>query len=238
MLDMTLGTAGLAGIPQEGPGWDKAAVRLLAVALDLGFGAFDTAPAYGVAEALLGKVLAGRGAEVTSKVLAGGGDVARQTLRSVHNTLRRVGTGHRLAVLLHEPCPDLDDTRRVLDTLSRLAEQDWIAAVGVCNVPAAMLRRLLGTVRVDVIQNELSYLCRDSASTFRIAERAGVRGTCYGALGYGALTGAPPRRPAPARLATGGAWHAYVSWRYLSAGARAWHAAPIARARKAAVEAP
>ncbi len=86
---LILGTAGLGGIAY-GNKWvsAEAAADIIRHAYDSGITSFDTAPAYGDAETILGNTLLGKPATIFTKTT---GDVA-QALRSV----RRLGNPHFL----------------------------------------------------------------------------------------------------------------------------------------------
>lgn len=235
-LNLAFGTAKLSTLAPEDLGWWRAAGRQIELALDLGFTEFDTAAAYGDAEQVLGRALANRPEgpvlQVTSKIVVPGTyPIGPDVVRRVGRTLRLLGTAHRLTVLLHEPCSDPEDTLRVLEALGALVDRGWLAAIGISNVTAGELHRLVRSVRVDVVQNELSYVCRQSVPVFGLARRTGVRGTGYGALAYGLLAGGGTT------LASTDGWAGYVHGRYLSAPARSGHGPRLTRIRAAAAAA-
>ncbi|WGZ95451.1 MAG: aldo/keto reductase [Candidatus Thiothrix putei] len=136
---------------------DREVRELLALAFDLGINLLDTAPAYGLSEARIGKLLPNSRHEwvIETKVgeqFADGVsrfDFSEQgTRRSVENSLRLLKTDYLDMVLIHS---DGDDVRilqqeAVLDTLLQMQQHGWIRAVGISSktVEGALLAYALG----------------------------------------------------------------------------------------------
>jgi len=161
---------------------DRQVVELLALALDLGINLVDTAPAYGTSEARLGKLLPGpRDAWViVSKVGESFHDgrssfdfSAAATRRSVEQSLRRLGTDHLDAVLIHSNGEDLRilDQEPVLESLQRLKERGLIRAHGISS------KTLEGGLRAvqlcDLVMLTLNPAHREELPVVRAAAAAG-----------------------------------------------------------------
>jgi aryl-alcohol dehydrogenase-like predicted oxidoreductase len=121
---------------------DRSAAALLAQARDLGINLIDTAPAYGNSEERLGKLLAGQRGDwlICSKVgeefEAGRSRFdfsPEHTRRSVHRSLRRLGTDVIDIVLVHSAGDDLRIIQELgtLQALEQLQQEGLIRAFGM-----------------------------------------------------------------------------------------------------------
>lgn len=120
---------------------DKTALELLALARDLGINLLDTAPAYGISEERLGKLLKGQRQHwvIVSKVgeefTAGRSAFdfsARHTRFSVERSLKRLHTDHIEAVLVHSDGNDMHVLQQeaVYDELAKLKQEGKIGLFG------------------------------------------------------------------------------------------------------------
>lgn len=127
---------------------DQAVRELLALAFDLGINLLDTAPAYGLSEERLGRLLPHSRHDwvIATKVgesFAGGQShfdfSAAGTRRSVENSLRLLRTDYLDAVLIHSDGDDVRILREeaVLDTLLQLRQAGCVRAVGISAKTAA-----------------------------------------------------------------------------------------------------
>jgi len=121
---------------------DKAVRDLLALAFDLGINLLDTAPAYGLSEARVGKLLPNSRHDWVIETKVGESFIdgessfdfsAAGTRKSVENSLRLLKTDYLDMVLIHS---DGDDERilreeAVLDTLLEMRQAGWVRAVGI-----------------------------------------------------------------------------------------------------------
>lgn len=132
--------SGLKHKPFELPD-DRTIEELLEIALEAGINVLDTAPAYGIAEERIGRLLGARRRHFliftkTGEVFAEGGSTwefsAGHTRRSVEESLRRLRTDVLDGVLVHCPRDDLSALRNtpVLETLHGLKEKGLIRQVG------------------------------------------------------------------------------------------------------------
>lgn len=121
---------------------DKEVRELLALAFDLGINLLDTAPAYGLAEERLGKLLPNSRHDwvIETKVGESFRDgesrfdfTAAGTRRSVENSLRLLKTDYLDMVLIHSDGDDVRILREeaVLDTLLQMQQQGWVRTVGI-----------------------------------------------------------------------------------------------------------
>lgn len=127
---------------------DKTVRTLLNCARDLGINLLDTAPAYGVSEERLGKLLTGArkdwvistkagedfGISFTSGENESRFDFSADALRkSVERSLRRLRTDYLDIVLIHSDGNDgqIIHEHQVLHTLAELKREGWIRAFGM-----------------------------------------------------------------------------------------------------------
>lgn len=136
---------------------DREVRELLALAFDLGINLLDTAPAYGLSEARIGKLLPNSRHEWVIETKIGERFVdgeshfdfsAAGTRQSVENSLRLLKTDYLDMVLIHSDGDDVRILREeaVLDTLLTMQQQGWIRSVGISSktVEGALLAYELG----------------------------------------------------------------------------------------------
>lgn len=183
--------------------------RIVARALDLGCGFFDTAEAYndGRSEESLGKALAGRRSEavICSKISPDHGE-PDAVARHCEASLRRLATDHIDLYLIHWPLnslalrhyssdqrlqkapPRLDQT---MDALGRLQAAGKVRYIGVSNYGSRQLEELRAT-GAPVACDELPYSLLARAiehSLLPLCERSGIGVIAYMPLMQGLLTG-------------------------------------------------
>ena len=155
---------------------------MLATAADLGINAIDTAPAYGVAEARLGKLLGSETGKFhiftkTGETLEGGvshydfsADVTRD---SVHRSLKRLGVACLAGVALHCPADDLDSliNSPALETLSRLKETGDLTSIGASTT--TLEGGLKAVALCDYVMVAYNAAYRDQESVITAAHDAG-----------------------------------------------------------------
>lgn len=181
-------------------------------ALDLGICFFDVSPYYGatLAETVLGKAL--RGVERSDYVLATkvgryGDDEfdfsADRVKRSVHESLKRLGTGHLDLVQCHDiEFGDLDRiVGETLPALRALQDAGTVRAVGITGYPLDALAHVASRVPVDTVMSYCQYTLQDRRLAGRRADFARTGSAVLNAapLAMGALTGRGPAswHPAP-----------------------------------------
>jgi aryl-alcohol dehydrogenase-like predicted oxidoreductase len=195
----------------------RAADRIVAVALDAGVNLFDTADIYaeGESEAMLAKALAGRRNDVLIATKAGNrsgagpNDVGHSRVHltaAIEASLRRLATGHVDLLQLHafDPLAPFEETVRTLDDLVRSGK---VRYVGVSNFSAWQVIKMqaaavaLGCERLVSVQAYYSVVGRDIEREIvpaTISEGLGLLTWCP--LAGGLLTGkyTRSRRPADA----------------------------------------
>lgn len=172
---------GFGGFPisavNRARGWDPyseqgraTAVQTIRRALDLGVNYIDTAPAYGdgQSESIIGEAIAGRrdGLFVATKVTLGLDREA--TVRSVHDSLRRLGCEQLDLVQFHGGVYDDEVTRRILeegplDALLELRKQGKIRCIGATTEEPFSLLPLMQTGLLDVVQLRYNLIYQSAA---------------------------------------------------------------------------
>lgn len=159
---------------------DRALEELLAVALENGVTTLDTAPAYGIAEERLGKLIKQRRQwQIISKAgeffdPASGKshyDFRPASLnKSLETTLRRLGTDHLDCWLLHSDgndCENLNDD--VINTLLKAKQAGKARCVGASTKTIAGGRQALE--QLDCIMMAASLEHKQEQALFRVAEQ-------------------------------------------------------------------
>lgn len=161
---------------------DRASDRLLGEVLDLGITYIDTAPAYGLSEERVGRVVGRLPSVVVSTKVGETFEAGRSTYdfsaaavrASVERSMKRLQRDVLDIVLIHAPAEDVDVLSRteVVDTLLELRSRGRIAAIGLSgkSVPAA--ERALEWA--DVLMIEYHPRDRSHEALMRRAAEAGV----------------------------------------------------------------
>jgi len=190
-------------------------IRTVRAALDLGVNFIDVAPYYGAtaAETVLGKAL--RGVDRSSYVLAtkvgryGERDFdfsAQRVVRSVDESLARLGCGHIDLIQVHDiEFGDLEQVvEETIPALLRLRETGKVRFIGVTGYPLLPLAYVAGRVPVDTVLSYCRYtlLDRELLRWMLHFECRGIGVINASPLAMGLLSehGAPPWHPAPAQV--------------------------------------
>ncbi len=170
MTRVGVGTAPIGSTPRWhvywGPQDEKAAIRAIQRALDLGVNWIDTAPFYGWgrAEEIVGKAVQGRRDQVYIFTKCGtlpdgeGGDVennSAQTIkREVEDSLRRLKTDHLDVLQIHDPDPKtpIEDSWKAVQELVR---EGKVRYGGLSNHPVDLVKRAMEIG--SVVSNQLQY---------------------------------------------------------------------------------
>ena len=175
---------------------DQQALALLELAWDLGINLHDTAPAYGLSEERLGRLLrqCRRDWVIVTKV----GEAfqngqsqfdfsAAATRASIERSLRRLGVAALDAVLIHSSGDDLAilEQQEALPTLLDLQQAGLIRAVGMSTKTVAGGLRALACC--DLLMLTYNLLQREELPVIRAAHAAGKgvlikKGLCSGHL--------------------------------------------------------
>jgi aryl-alcohol dehydrogenase-like predicted oxidoreductase len=182
-----------AGIPHYLEPWDPSdtaardsVVRAVRRGLDLGLNYLDTAPGYGggVGEATYGEAIRGRRHEVVLATKTGARDPAG-IVRSVEESLRRLGTDHVDVLQFHGGWYPPDDVEKILrqgglETYQRLREQGKVRFLGfTAEGPSGGASELIATDAFDVMQcryNLLNQQTCDFINEAGIIREAKARG--------------------------------------------------------------
>lgn len=180
-----------------GRGWGGArseAERVAAVerAYELGIRFFDTAPAYGDSERILGTALKPVRDEVAIATKVGPRDDPRASLEA---SLQRLATERVDLLQLHEP---KDDMESKLEVMHELREEGKAAALGICNATTAQLTRACETGSITALQAAYNLFDRDvEERDLPACRRLGLGFLAYRPLSSGLLGGrfssVPPR---------------------------------------------
>lgn len=177
---------------------DSEVVRVVHAVLEGGVNWIDTAEIYGRgrSEALVGKAIEGRRAEVlvATKVAprpVGTGFRPREVRKALGDSLRRLRVDQVDLYQLHwwpeeEACP-IEET---WGTMSELVDEGLVRHIGVSNFDRDQIERCLAVRHVDSLQPQYSMLHRKGEDLFRWCAEKGIGVVVYGPLAYGLLTGA------------------------------------------------
>ncbi|MFB3901878.1 MAG: aldo/keto reductase [Acidobacteriota bacterium] len=185
---LSMGTVSLGldyGIRQPG-GWRRPsrqqAIRLLKIAADAGITLFDTAPAYGMSEELLGEALGdNRGCHFATKVAVPAGpnpagcridprDLRKSLESSVESSLRKLRRDFLDIVQIHNATGEVIQRGDMLETLSRLSEQGKIGLIGASVYGEHNALAALCDPRIRVLQVAFNLLDQQMAE--RVLPRA------------------------------------------------------------------
>ncbi|MFY0599475.1 MAG: aldo/keto reductase [Cyclobacteriaceae bacterium] len=163
---LVLGTSGLGGV--WGGVQTHESIDAILYALEVGVGAFDTAPSYSEAESVLGGALrewTGARPFVSTKVgrlkaasahefkLDYSSDGMR---RSVENSLKTIGVDHVDLLFLHEPqLVEKEEIPRILDVLVQFKEEGLINKIGIGGNLTDNFRPHMGKGKFEVISGFL-----------------------------------------------------------------------------------
>ncbi len=161
---MQLGERGYGIARAGGPLTPDSIGSLLDLAARRGVDVLDTAPAYGDAEEILGRLLpADAPFRIVTKTRVFGRPIRPEDARTVTEDLRRslerLRRGRIAGLLVHEAGDLLDDGGgHIFDALERLKEEGAVARIGVSVYEARQLDGILGRYAVDVVQAPVNLL--------------------------------------------------------------------------------
>jgi aryl-alcohol dehydrogenase-like predicted oxidoreductase len=193
-----LGTAelglvyGTPGTPTTRPS-ARSAARFIDGALDLGVRFFDTARAYGVAEARLGRALGGRdGVVIATKAALPPGVSGRSVVRTLERSLRASLAALRMETVdvlqLHSAGAETIGREDVLAALSRLKERGWMRVAGATVYDADAARTAIASGSYAVLQIAVHPLDPTVEGVLHDANAVGVGIVARSVLLRGALT--------------------------------------------------
>jgi aryl-alcohol dehydrogenase-like predicted oxidoreductase len=198
-----LGTAPIGSTPEWkvywGPQDEKAALRAIQAAIDLGVNWIDTAPFYGWgrAEQIVGQAIQGRRDRVYVFTKCGtlrDGDGWFETLkpasirREVEASLRYLQTDTIDLYQFHDPDPKTPIEASWME-MQKLIQEGKVRYAGLSNHPRELVERAAAIAPVTALQHPYSILARDvEQDILPYAKRHQVGVLAWGTLAHGFLT--------------------------------------------------
>jgi aryl-alcohol dehydrogenase-like predicted oxidoreductase len=189
-----LGAMSFAGV--YGGSDDAESEDTLTRALELGVTFIDTANIYGAgrSEQVIGRVIAGRRAEVVlATKFGGGGDAGLGSPEKVgpalEESLARLGTDHVDLYYLHrvDPTTPIEET---VGAMAQLVDAGKVRYLGLSEAAPETIRRAHATHPITALQTEYSLFSRDPETAILPTTRElGIGFVAYSPLGRGLLTG-------------------------------------------------
>jgi aryl-alcohol dehydrogenase-like predicted oxidoreductase len=189
-----LGAMSFAGV--YGGAEDAESVATVARALELGVNFIDTANIYGSghSEAVVGRAIAGRRADVVLATKFGGGGGAglgrRDKVRpALEESLARLGTDYVDLYYLHrvDPSTPIEET---VGAMAELVSAGLVRYLGLSEAAPDTIRRAHATHPITALQTEYSMFSREPEEAILPTTRAlGIGFVAYSPLGRGLLTG-------------------------------------------------
>ncbi|MFJ9553977.1 aldo/keto reductase [Nocardiopsis sp. NPDC101807] len=195
-----LGVMGMSAFYTGAGRDDRASIRTVRRALDLGATHLDTAEVYGpyVNEELLGRAISGRRDQVVIATKFGlvshtgrpGPDSTPANIRAaVEGSLRRLGTDRIDLYYQHrvDPGTPIEDT---VGALGELVAAGKVRHIGLSEAASATIRRAHAVHPLTAVQTEYSLWTRDvEADVLPTLRELGIGLVPYSPLGHGFLTG-------------------------------------------------
>lgn len=195
---------GLGGAPlggDFGPVTDEQVIEVIGRALELGINFIDTAPLYGKGESerRIGKALQGQREKVvlaSKAVMRGVPYTYENTIRSVEDSLKRLGTDYLDLIQMHE----LDETNKeigmneTIPAFLKLKEQGKVRAIGVNAFNPTLLLPFIRSGHIDSVQTFCRYMLIDYSAMDELLPTAREHGVSVingSVLGMGLLAEAP-----------------------------------------------
>lgn len=195
---------GLGGAPlggDFGPVTDEQVIEVIDRALELGINFIDTAPLYGKGESerRIGKALQGQREKVvlaSKAVMRGVPYTYDNTIQSVEDSLKRLGTDYLDLIQMHE----LDETNmemgmnETIPAFLKLKEQGKVRAIGVNAFNPNLLLPFIRSGHIDSVQTFCRYMLIDYSAMDELLPTAREHGVSVingSVLGMGLLAEAP-----------------------------------------------
>lgn len=201
---MRVSKLGLGGAPlggDFGPVTDEQVTEVIDRALELGINFIDTAPLYGAGESerRIGKAIQGKREHVflaTKAVMRGTPYTYENTIKSVDDSLKRLGTNYIDLIQMHE-LSELNAEMGMNETIPaflKLKEQGKVRAIGVNAFNPALLLPFIRSGHIDSVQTFCRYMLIDYTAMDELLPTAKEHNVAVingSVLGMGLLAEAP-----------------------------------------------
>ncbi|CAN7424852.1 aldo/keto reductase [Paenibacillus sp. LjRoot56] len=201
---MRVSKLGLGGAPlggDFGPVTDEQVIEVIGRALELGINFIDTAPLYGAGESerRIGKAIQGKREEIflaTKAVMRGTPYTYENTIQSVEDSLKRLGTDYVDLIQMHE-LSELNAEMGMNETIPaflKLKEQGKVRAIGVNAFNPSLLLPFIRSGHIDSVQTFCRYMLIDYTAMDELlptAKQHNVAVINGSVLGMGLLAEAP-----------------------------------------------
>ncbi|MCY9667178.1 aldo/keto reductase [Paenibacillus alginolyticus] len=195
---------GLGGAPlggDYGPVTDEQVTEVIDQALELGINFIDTAPLYGRGESerRIGKALHGKRDQVflaSKAVMRGEPYTYDNTIRSVEDSLKRLGTDYLDLIQMHELSDSNSEIgmKETIPAFLKLKEQGKVRAIGVNAFNPSLLLPFIRSGHIDSVQTFCRYMLIDYSAMDELLPTAREHGVSVingSVLGMGLLAEAP-----------------------------------------------
>lgn len=176
---------------------DEDSLAAMSAAWEAGITHWDTALGYGSgrSERLCGNFLQGKWDRVFLATKANIGRKPDSLIKSLHKSLKNLGTDSVNLFYIHYPRSGLD-MRPHMELLERERDRGTIGAIGISNFSVAQMEHISEAGRIDVCQIGYNLLWRrPEKDIIPWCIRHGIAIVTYGTLAMGILTGKFPERP-------------------------------------------
>ncbi len=175
------------------------AQHLLQSALEKGINTFDTAPAYGRSEELLGKAFEGKREKVVictkcrmfyddNGRLPTAGKLKEIMDDGLHDSLKNLRTDYIDVLQLHQCDREILNRQEVLDSLLSYKKQGLVRATGASTYGCELSKAVMESDQFDVIQFALNLMDQRNAELFNLAGSTGTGVIVRSVLFKGILT--------------------------------------------------
>ncbi|CAH1192479.1 Aldo-keto reductase YhdN [Paenibacillus allorhizoplanae] len=201
---MRVSKLGLGGAPlggDFGPVTDEQVIEVIDRALELGINFIDTAPLYGAGESerRIGKAIQSKREQIflaTKAVMRGTPYTYENTIQSVEDSLKRLGTDYVDLIQMHE-LSELNAEMGMNETIPaflKLKEQGKVRAIGVNAFNPSLLLPFIRSGHIDSVQTFCRYMLIDYTAMDELlptAKQHNVAVINGSVLGMGLLAEAP-----------------------------------------------
>lgn len=176
------------------------AVKLLRDALDHGINFFDTAPAYGTSEQIVGEAFADRRDKVVISTkcthqmfddnmkLLPPAELEKAIQESVQGSLKDLQTDYIDVLLIHKVTDELLDSDDVVRIFSKLKADGLVRSIGISTYGREQTERVINSDAWDVVQLAFNLMDQTNAPALKLAQEKQVGVMVRSVLFKGILT--------------------------------------------------